>query len=152
MSKTKNLTKQAPRSPHERLGGYVILARAIDKGRALLKKQNGEYNFDCPLDNMLLGFKGIKGTDLLEELRSGADDDQVLAWVNAHGQPKTAAEIEAWNKAAAASSPYSNPAKHAWYIPACNKLGLDPTKTTLFDFLDADDRASFAAASQAAAR
>ena len=32
----KDLTKEAPRSPKTKLGGFVILARTIDKCRALL--------------------------------------------------------------------------------------------------------------------
>ena len=59
--KGKNLTKEPPRSPKTGLGGYVILSRTIDKCRALLWGNIGEYHFDCPLDNMLFGFKGIKG-------------------------------------------------------------------------------------------
>ena len=41
----KDLTKEYPRSPRETLGGYVILARCIDKCRAFLLGQNGEYNY-----------------------------------------------------------------------------------------------------------
>lgn len=42
----KDLTKVAPRSPHVVLGGFNILARAIDKCQALLWGNIGEYNFD----------------------------------------------------------------------------------------------------------
>ena len=37
-----DLTKQPPRSPRVRLGGYVILPRILDKGRALLAGTQGE--------------------------------------------------------------------------------------------------------------
>ena len=63
MKNTKDLTKVAPRSPYERIGGFAILARTIDKCRATIAGMNGEYNFDCPLDNTLFSFKGIKGDD-----------------------------------------------------------------------------------------
>ena len=33
---TPDLTKQPPRSPRVRLGGYVVLPRMLDKGRATL--------------------------------------------------------------------------------------------------------------------
>src|SRR4029077_20935443 len=49
--KGKDLTKEPPRSPKTRVGGYVILGRTIDKCRALLWGNIGEYHFDCPLDN-----------------------------------------------------------------------------------------------------
>jgi hypothetical protein len=38
----KDLTREPPRSPRVRLGGYVIMARMIDKGRATINGTNGE--------------------------------------------------------------------------------------------------------------
>jgi hypothetical protein len=54
-----DLTQRPPRSPRVRLGGYVILARMLDKGRATLAGKNGEYNYNCPLDQNFLNFTGI---------------------------------------------------------------------------------------------
>ena len=45
-----DLTQRAPRSPRSRLGGYALLPRMLDKGRATIVNKNGEYHFDCPLD------------------------------------------------------------------------------------------------------
>jgi hypothetical protein len=55
-----DLTQRPPRSPRVRLGGYVILARCLDKGRAELVGKNGDYHFDCPMDQHILKFAGIK--------------------------------------------------------------------------------------------
>ena len=38
-----DLTRDAPRSPYESLGGIVFVPRAIDKGRADLAGTLGEY-------------------------------------------------------------------------------------------------------------
>ena len=46
---TPDLTEQPPRSARVRLGGYVILPRCLDKGRATIAGKNGEYHFACPL-------------------------------------------------------------------------------------------------------
>ena len=59
----KDLTKESPRNPRIRVGGYAILGRTLDKCRALVGGNIDEYHFDCPLDNMLFGFKGVKGAD-----------------------------------------------------------------------------------------
>src|ERR1035437_1837459 len=59
-----DLTKQAPRSPRVRLGGFVILPRCLDKGRATINGKNGEYHYDCPLDHRFLNFVGIKAAAL----------------------------------------------------------------------------------------
>ena len=64
----KDLTKEAPRSPRIRVGGYAILGRTIDKCRALVAGDIGEYHFDCPLDNMLFSFKGVKGEDFKAQI------------------------------------------------------------------------------------
>ena len=37
----------------------------------------------------------------------------------------------------------NNPEKRAYFIENCTKLGLNPEKSTTFDWLEADDRASF---------
>lgn len=36
-----------------------------------------------------------------------------------------------------------NPEYKEWLVAECEKLGIDPVKSTLFDCLDADDRAMF---------
>jgi hypothetical protein len=41
----KDLRKGYPWSPREKLGGYVIAARCVDKCRAFLLRINGEYNY-----------------------------------------------------------------------------------------------------------
>ena len=140
----KDLSKVAPRSPYEKLGGYAILARAIDKGRATLAGTNADYNFDCPLDNTLFGFKGIKGPDFKKILADGATDEQALEWFKKNGLQKTDAEVKAWSDAFRSDFSYStDPNKSGWFHGVCKDLGLDPMKTTLFDYLEADDKASF---------
>ena len=143
LQNAKDLTKTSPRSPGFRLGGYVILARSIDKARATLNGTNGEYHFDCPLDNVLFGFKGVTGADVKKLLAAGESDDAVLAWLNTHGTPKTPQEIKAWSDATEAVRYYDKPDKREWFAGECNRLGLDPVLTTLFDYLDVDDRISF---------
>jgi hypothetical protein len=76
-----DLTKQAPRSPRVRLGGYAILARCIDKGRATIVGKNGEYHFDCPHDQHILNFAGIKGAALKKQLALGKSDSEILEWI-----------------------------------------------------------------------
>src|SRR5581483_4442692 len=115
LKNAKNLTKEAPRSPRLRRGGSSILARMIDKGRAAIAGTAGEYHFDCPVDNMLFGFKGVKGDEVRAVLASGASDDEVLRWFNSHGTPKTDAEIKAWSAGVEAGRPYDNPEKREWF-------------------------------------
>jgi hypothetical protein len=144
MNLSKDLTKEPPRSPRVRLGGYVILARTTDKCRAFLAGNIGEYHYDCPLDNMLFGFKGVTGDDFKAQVQAGASDADLAAWIDAHGAPKTEAEIKEWSNGIEALNPYNDPERREWFAEQTTKLGLDPAKTTLFDWLEADDKASYA--------
>jgi|ERR1700677_635918 len=143
MSTSKNLTKEAPRSPRNRLGGYALIARAIDKGRAAIAGTAGEYHYACPLDQMLFEFKGVKDEEVKKLLASGATDDQVVTWLNTHGTPKTSEEINAWSTGVETYRPYDNPEKKDWFVGECTPLGLKPEASTLVDYLEADDLASF---------
>lgn len=141
--KGKDLTKEAPRSPKTVLGGYVILGRTLDKCRALLAGNIGEYHFDCPLDNMLFGWKRIVGDDFKAEVAKGATDEEMVQWVDAHGRPKTDEEKRAWREERLAFSFYDVPEKREWYAEQLKPLGLDPATTPLFDWLEEDDRVSY---------
>jgi len=105
----KDLTREAPRSPRIRVGGYAILGRTIDKCRALVGGNIGEYHFDCPLDNMLFGFKGVKGDDFKAQIENGASDQEMVDWLNRSGAKKGGNEIERWSDEVTSSNPYNDP-------------------------------------------
>ena len=54
-----DLTQRPPRSMRSRLGGFVLLPRILDKGRAKLVGKNGEYNYNSPTDQHLVRFLGL---------------------------------------------------------------------------------------------
>src|SRR2546421_6302250 len=122
----KDLTKEAPRSPRVRVGGYAILGRTIDKCRALVAGNIGEYHFDCPLDNMLFGFKGVKGADFKAQIENGASDQQMAEWLDQTGEKKTADEIRRWGDEVEANNPYNDPERRGWFIQETKNLGADP--------------------------
>jgi hypothetical protein len=139
----KNLTQEAPRSPRTRLGGYALMARMIDKGRATLEGTVGEYHYACPLDVMLFDFKGVKADEVKKLLGSGATDEQIVSWFDENGTPRTAEEIQAWSAGVEGWRPYDVPEKKEWFVGECAKLGLKPEASTLFDYLEMDDTLSF---------
>jgi hypothetical protein len=143
MNTSKNLTKESPRSPRNRLGDYALMARMIDKGRADLAGNVGEYHYACPLDQMLFEFKGVKADEVKKLLGSGATDDQVVTWFSINGAPKTSEEIQTWSAGIEGYRPYDNPEKKDWFAGECAKLGLKPENSTLVDYLETDDSASF---------
>ena len=136
----KDLTKEAPASPSSRVGGYVILSRLADKARAsFLGGKLGDFHTDCPLDHMLLDWKGVPYDEVKQEIIDGADDKEVAEYLDTHGAKKTSEEIEAWSDSMDEASPYMDPEKKEWFAGECKKLGLDPADTTLFEWLEADD-------------
>ena len=76
-----DLTQHPPRSPRVRLGGYVILPRCLDKGRATIAGKNGEYHFACPMDMRFLDYVGIDPEALKKELGTGKSDSEILEWI-----------------------------------------------------------------------
>ncbi len=142
----KDLTKEAPRSAKTQVGGYVILARTYDKCRAHLWGNLGDYHFDCPLDNMLFGFKNVQADDFKAEVEKGASDEEMAKWLDTHGDNKSAEEVKAWSDGMMQANPYENPEKRDWFVEQVAVYNLDPKTTTLFDWLDVDDKETFATA------
>src|SRR5580765_3772898 len=93
-----DLTHNPPRSPRVRLGGYAILPRMLDKGRATIAGKNGEYHYNCPMDQRLLGFLGINAAMLKKQLAAGKGDAEILEWIQKNAKHKhTDSEIAAWS-------------------------------------------------------
>src|SRR3954470_1283914 len=93
-----DLAKRPPRSPHCRLGGYVILPRLLDKGRATIAGTNGEFNYDAPLDQHIKDFLGLDFEALRGQLAAGKGDGEILEWVNGNAKEKRSPwEIEQWS-------------------------------------------------------
>ena len=92
-----DLTKEFPRSPRATLGGYVVAARTLDKCRAVIAGTNGEYHYDCPLDQNFFDFTGIDSDDFKEFVATGADDEGVAAWIKENANEHTQEEVVQWN-------------------------------------------------------
>jgi len=140
---TLDLARQAPHSPRERIDGFCIAGRAVDKCRATTAGTQGEYHFNCPLDNMLFTFKGITAEEFKTVAQGAKDYKEIGVWLLAHGKARTPAEISAWSDDMEAISPLKNPEKRTYFAQNCRKIGLDPETTSMFDLLEADDRISF---------
>jgi hypothetical protein len=97
-SLARDLTKKPPRSPREKLGGFVIAARMLDKARADLLGINGEYNFyPCGLGAYLWEFTGLDAPKFKEFVATGATDQEVDEWVRENATQKDPKTIIRWN-------------------------------------------------------
>lgn len=91
-----DLTQHAPRSIRVRLGGYVHLARLLDKARAVAAGKGGEYKYNCPLDQRFFAFTRIKPAAFMAKVKAGKTDYEMLEWVNAQSK-RAAHEVVAWS-------------------------------------------------------
>lgn len=93
-----DLRKEPPRSPREVLGGYVILARCLDKCRAFLLGMNGEYNYwYCSLCSQLEEFTGVDHEVMKEFVATGVTDAELAEWFKAQSKIKDPMDVIRWN-------------------------------------------------------
>ena len=121
-----------PRSLREQLGGYVHLARMIDKCRAKLAGTIGDYIYPCPLDQRLLDFAGIDPDQLLDQVRQ-QPDEAVVRWWTATAKPHREAEREAWNREMLTRGPDS---EEKWVYFRSVRDQLDPTRSDIVAWAD----------------
>ncbi len=139
-----DLTKTAPRSARVRLGGFVILPRMLDKGRATIGGKNGEYHYDCPMDQRFLNFVGIDAAALKKQLAAGKGDGEILQWIEKNAKHKRSeVEIANWSTHAEGRAP-GDPESREYFNSQHQKVAPKREDiSTWFDFLDLDDYVSF---------
>jgi hypothetical protein len=140
-----DLTQRPPRSPRIRLGGYAALPRMLDKGRATIIGKNGEYHFNCPLDQRILTFLGIDPEALKTELAAGKGDGEILQWIDANAKNKRSEwEIDQWSSYMERRGPDSDPDTLKYFVDMVSKVANGRSDIRSFaDLLDVDDFATF---------
>ncbi len=135
-----------PRSPYDKEGGLVYFPRMLDKIRMhLAGKLGNEY---VPLlgkgfDGRCCRFLGVAYEAVVEKVKQGCGDTEILIWCRANGRSHDEEEILVWN---------SFMTKRAWRDedPAVQEK-LDTFKReaglehrddilTYFDFFEVDEK------------
>jgi len=139
-----DLTQRPPRSPRVRLGGYVILPRAIDKGRAKAAGKLGEYHFACPLDQRFFDFVKIIADDLYAQIKAEKGDWEILQWIQANaGYKPSPWEIAQWSAFQEARGFEAVPSKER-VLKEVTRINAERADiVTGFDLLDLDDFVTF---------
>lgn len=94
---TVDLTKDYPRSVHEKLLGVVQIGRTVDKAKANLAGTLGEYDYDCPMDKAGFGFLGLDAAKLTEIVKNAKSDADIEAGLKPYVDKKSADEIAKFN-------------------------------------------------------
>lgn len=139
-----DLTQRPPRSPRVRLGGFVILPRMLDKCRALIAGTNGEYNYDCPVDQRFLEYVGIDPAALKQQASAGKGDGELLEWIQQHAQHhRSDSEIRVWSEGELHRVPTSTESREYFHAEHVRLAPQRQDIATWFDLLDLDDYISF---------
>ncbi|MFL6516168.1 MAG: DUF5069 domain-containing protein [Chthoniobacterales bacterium] len=140
-----NLTQRPPRSPRVRLGGYVGLARILDKGRADLAGTAGEYRYNNPMDHHFFRFTGLTSEALREQLAAGKGDGEILAWIEENASNKhTPWEIQQWSAWLNERGPDSDTETLEFFTKRVGDISRTREDVkTWFDYLDLDDHVTF---------
>ncbi len=93
-----DLTKEYPRSVHQKVGGLVQIGRTIDKAKATAHGNVGEYHYNCGMDQAAFGFVGIDHEALLDKVKNAKNDAEIEAYVKTFIDKKSPEEIERWNR------------------------------------------------------
>ena len=130
-----------PRSPYDKLGGYVHLPRLIDKARLHRKGLLDGYNYKTVgFDKHLLAFLKVDG-DAFEEIANSLEDDEaILVWVRNNSTKHSPEEIEQWNQAMIARHP-DTAAKKARFVHFLKEAGGEGRGDirTYFDLIEFDE-------------
>lgn len=134
------------RSPRERLGGYLLLPRLIDKVRLYARGTlPPEYvgnllkSTGSTLDGRFLSFTGLHAEKLREAILSAKSDDAVLSWVERHAIPHTASEKEAWADEIATYRPTPEMAEYRKKIYPELAGKVDLALISVLDMIDLDE-------------
>ncbi|MCC6415541.1 MAG: DUF5069 domain-containing protein [Opitutaceae bacterium] len=137
-----DLTQHPPRSVRVRLGGYAHLPRLLDKARAVLAGKNGEYAYNCPLDQRFFTFTQLNPDEMLAAIKAGKSDSEMLAWVNERVR-RQLFEITAWSAWLEQYGP-GDADLHAWFASVLKTIAPQRTDIRSFaDLLDLDDYVSY---------
>jgi hypothetical protein len=117
----------------------------LDKGRATLVGKNGEYHYNCPLDQHILNFAGIDAKLLLEELKKSKGDGEILEWIAATAKPARAGwEIKQWSDYQEHRGPDGDVETLEYFTNYVGKLAKNREDIkTWADVLELDDYVSF---------
>lgn len=139
-----DLTRHPPRSPRTRLGGFVQLPRLIDKARATVAGTNGEYHFNCPIDQRFFSFAGVSPESFFAEVKAGRSDSELLAYVLSHEKTKRhPAEIASWSHWFENLAGMPPDTRHFFNEVHRKNAPHRDDIATWFDWLDLDDYVTF---------
>ena len=85
----RDLRTEAPRPANEELGGFQMAARCLDKCRATIVGWQGDFKYNCHMDQEFLQEAGLDAGEFKDYVGSGATDEEVSEWIEQHSHAHT---------------------------------------------------------------
>lgn len=113
-----------------------------DKARADRAGTPGEYNYNCPIDQVIIKFLGISADDYQEAACEDPNDLELSAWI-VENSSRTVEEILSFNAQSSTRGPETDE-QYAYFRETLEAAAPGRTDvTTWFGLLDVDDEATF---------
>ena len=105
-----------PRSPRTLVGGIAHLARFIDKIRLRNAGYIQDYNYiTVGFDKRLIDFLKIDPKAFEARVLAGGSDQELLAWIQEHGEVPVPERISQWNDILLCSGPKDDEARQRFH-------------------------------------
>jgi hypothetical protein len=129
------------------LGGIAHLARLIDKIRLRHAGLIQDYNYlTAGFDKHLMDFLRIDPQEFEKQILRGASDEDLLAWVTAHGRSLSLEDTTKWTESLLTSGPKDDSARQRFQTRLADvaaKRGVSveslPKATTWVDVIELDE-------------
>lgn len=105
-----------PRSPRTLVAGIAHLARFIDKIRLRHAGHIQDYNYiTVGFDKRLVEFLKLDPKAFEARVLAGGSDEELLAWIQAHGEVPAPEEISQWSHLLLSSGPKDDAARQRFH-------------------------------------
>jgi len=130
------------KSPHVKTGGICYFARMLDKIRVHARGElpkDYQPNLGGGFDERCIAFLWIEYPALVDRVKQGGSDEEILEWAFGQGRKPSEEEIEVWNEFMR---------KRGWDDEATERLEQRKAESgfpgrsdiqTFFDYIDMDE-------------
>ncbi len=130
------------RSPSAKVGGLFFFGRTLDKIRMHAKGElpaDYQPNLGIGFDERVVKLLGVNYDDLVERVKQGGSDEEILQWCFSKGRKPSEEEIYVWNEFMR---------KYGWNDQISERLKFRKNEAgmadrseieTMFAFIDADE-------------
>jgi gluconokinase len=135
-------TQEKLRSPYVQCGGIYYFPRMLDKIRLHAARQlpvDYQANLGGGFDARCTSFLWIEYAPLVERVKQGGSDDEILEWAFSQGRKPSAEEIEIWNEFMRKRGWNDEGSERLVQRKAEGGFGDRDDIQTFFDYIDLDE-------------